>query len=138
MRNASANTISATDKGAMILSASMIRSLNGTLLDCRASERPRLRFRAALVIRSGAARRDSPLDLPQARGRPAMPLGPRSNGRSVGRVAIIADRINGNCQEASVTRSICAVCLLALAAPAWAQVNPQFADVSDEIEMVRS
>jgi hypothetical protein len=37
-----------------------------------------------------------------------------------------------------VTRSICAVFLLALAYPAFAQVNPQFADVSDEIEMVRS
>ena len=37
-----------------------------------------------------------------------------------------------------MTRSICAVFLLALAPPAFAQVNPQFADVSDEIEMVRS
>jgi hypothetical protein len=42
------------------------------------------------------------------------------------------------CEEASVTRSIAAVLLLALAHPALAQVNPQFADVSDEIEMVRS
>jgi|SRR5688500_10024928 hypothetical protein len=42
------------------------------------------------------------------------------------------------CQEVSVTRSICAVFLLALALPVHAQVNPQFADVSDEIEMVRS
>ena len=35
-------------------------------------------------------------------------------------------------------RSICVVFSLALAHPALAQVNPQFADVSDEIEMVRS
>ena len=37
-----------------------------------------------------------------------------------------------------MTRSICAVFLLALVSPVLAQVNPQFADVSDEIEMVRS
>ena len=37
-----------------------------------------------------------------------------------------------------MTRSICVVLLLALADPAVAQVNPQFADVSDQIEMVRS
>jgi hypothetical protein len=37
-----------------------------------------------------------------------------------------------------VTRSIAVVLLLALAHPAAAQVNPAFADVSDEIEMVRS
>jgi hypothetical protein len=37
-----------------------------------------------------------------------------------------------------VTRSFCAVFLLALAQPAAPQVNPEFADVSDEIEMVRS
>jgi hypothetical protein len=41
-------------------------------------------------------------------------------------------------QEARVYRSIGVVFLLALAHPALAQVNPQFADVSDEIEMVRS
>ena len=35
-------------------------------------------------------------------------------------------------------RSICIVFSLALVHPALAQVNPQFADVSDEIEMVRS
>jgi hypothetical protein len=35
-------------------------------------------------------------------------------------------------------RPICAVFSLALAFPALAQVNPEFADVSDEIEMVRS
>ena len=35
-------------------------------------------------------------------------------------------------------RSICVVFSLALVHPALAQVNPQFADVSDEIEMVRS
>lgn len=50
----------------------------------------------------------------------------------------MADRTYSDCQEASVTRSICAVFLLTLAHPAFAQVNPQFADVSDEIEMVRS
>jgi hypothetical protein len=38
----------------------------------------------------------------------------------------------------TVTRSIGAALLLALALPAVAQVNSQFADVSDEIEMVRS
>lgn len=37
-----------------------------------------------------------------------------------------------------MTRSIGVVLLLALAHPAFAQVNPAFADVSDEIEMVRS
>ena len=35
-------------------------------------------------------------------------------------------------------RSICVVFSLALVHPALAQVNPQFADVTDEIEMVRS
>ncbi len=50
----------------------------------------------------------------------------------------MAARTISDCQEASVIRSICAVFLLALAHPAVAQVNPQFADVSDEIEMVRS
>ena len=35
-------------------------------------------------------------------------------------------------------RSMCVVFSLALVPPALAQVNPQFADVSDEIEMVRS
>ena len=35
-------------------------------------------------------------------------------------------------------RSICVVFSLALVHPAAAQVNPQFADVTDEIEMVRS
>ena len=50
----------------------------------------------------------------------------------------MADRTISDRQEASVIRSICAVFLLALAHPAFAQVNPQFADVSDEIEMVRS
>jgi hypothetical protein len=38
----------------------------------------------------------------------------------------------------TVTRSISVVFLLALAHPAFAQVNPAFADVSDAIEMVRS
>ena len=37
-----------------------------------------------------------------------------------------------------MTRSIGVILLLALAHPAFAQVNPAFADVSDEIEMVRS
>ena len=37
-----------------------------------------------------------------------------------------------------MTRSIAVVLLLVLAHPAMAQVNPAFADVSDEIEMVRS
>jgi len=37
-----------------------------------------------------------------------------------------------------VTRSIATALLLVLAHPALAQVNPAFADVSDEIEMVRS
>lgn len=37
-----------------------------------------------------------------------------------------------------MTRSILVVCSLALAQPVVAQVNAQFADVSDEIEMVRS
>ena len=37
-----------------------------------------------------------------------------------------------------MTRSICIVLLLALAHPALAQVNPAFADVSDDIEMIRS
>lgn len=37
-----------------------------------------------------------------------------------------------------MTRSILAVCSLALATPMFAQVNAQFADVNDEIEMVRS
>ena len=37
-----------------------------------------------------------------------------------------------------MTRSIAVVLLLVLAHPAVAQVNPAFADVSDEIEMVRS
>ena len=37
-----------------------------------------------------------------------------------------------------MTRSIAIVNLLVLAHPAVAQVNPAFADVSDEIEMVRS
>ena len=37
-----------------------------------------------------------------------------------------------------MNRSIGVVLLLALAHPAFAQVNPAFADVSDEIEMVRS
>jgi hypothetical protein len=37
-----------------------------------------------------------------------------------------------------VIRSICVVFSLALVHPALAQVNPQFADVTDEIEMVRS
>ena len=37
-----------------------------------------------------------------------------------------------------MTRFICGVFLFALAHPALAQVNPAFADVSDEIEMVRS
>jgi len=37
-----------------------------------------------------------------------------------------------------VIRSIGVVLLLALAPPAFAQVNPAFADVSDEIEMIRS
>ena len=37
-----------------------------------------------------------------------------------------------------MTRSIAVVLLLGLAQPLLAQVNPQFADVSDEIEMVRS
>jgi hypothetical protein len=41
-------------------------------------------------------------------------------------------------QEAHVIRSIGVVFSLALAYPALAQVNAQFADVSDEIEMVRS
>lgn len=41
-------------------------------------------------------------------------------------------------QEARVTRSIAVALLLVLAHPAVAQVNPAFADVSDEIEMVRS
>jgi hypothetical protein len=41
-------------------------------------------------------------------------------------------------QEAPVIRSVCVVFSLALVHPALAQVNPQFADVSDEIEMVRS
>jgi hypothetical protein len=41
-------------------------------------------------------------------------------------------------QEARVTRPLCVVLFLALAHPAFAQVNPAFADVSDEIEMVRS
>src|SRR5262245_62867777 len=42
-------------------------------------------------------------------------------------------------QEAPVTRSIgVVILLLALTQPANAQVNPAFADVSDEIEMVRS
>jgi hypothetical protein len=52
----------------------------------------------------------------------------------------MGDRINSDMsvQEASVTRSMCGLFLLALAHPAFAQVNPQFADVSDEIEMVRS
>jgi hypothetical protein len=68
-----------------------------------------------------------------------MPLGPKSNGRLKGRLAIMTGtHSDANVQEASVTRSICAVFLLALAQPAFAQVNPQFADVSDEIEMVRS
>jgi hypothetical protein len=50
----------------------------------------------------------------------------------------MGDKTHSDCQEVSVTRSICAVFLLALAYPAVAQVNPEFADVSDEIEMVRS
>ena len=37
-----------------------------------------------------------------------------------------------------MTRSMIVVCSLALAQPIVAQVNAQFADVSDEIEMVRS
>ena len=37
-----------------------------------------------------------------------------------------------------MTRSIAIALLLVLAQPAVAQVNPAFADVSDEIEMVRS
>ena len=37
-----------------------------------------------------------------------------------------------------MTRSIATALLLVLAHPALAQVNPAFADVSDEIEMVRS
>ena len=37
-----------------------------------------------------------------------------------------------------MTRSILVVFSLVLAYPALSQVNPQFADVSDEIEMVRS
>lgn len=37
-----------------------------------------------------------------------------------------------------MTRSIAVVLLLALAHPAASQVNPAFADVSDEIEMIRS
>jgi hypothetical protein len=37
-----------------------------------------------------------------------------------------------------MTRSILAVCSLALATPVVAQVNAQFADINDEIEMVRS
>jgi hypothetical protein len=37
-----------------------------------------------------------------------------------------------------VTRPICIALLLTLAQPAFSQVNAQFADVSDEIEMVRS
>lgn len=37
-----------------------------------------------------------------------------------------------------MNRSIGVVFLLALAQPAFAQVNPAFADVSDEIEMIRS
>ena len=37
-----------------------------------------------------------------------------------------------------MTRSIAVALLLVLAHPAVAQVNPAFADVSDEIEMVRS
>ena len=37
-----------------------------------------------------------------------------------------------------MTRSLAIVILLVLAHPAVAQVNPAFADVSDEIEMVRS
>jgi hypothetical protein len=41
-------------------------------------------------------------------------------------------------QEAHVIRLIGVTLLLALAQPALAQVNPQLADVSDEIEMVRS
>jgi hypothetical protein len=40
--------------------------------------------------------------------------------------------------EDSVTRLIGIVFLLALAHPAASQVNPAFADVTDEIEMVRS
>jgi hypothetical protein len=43
-----------------------------------------------------------------------------------------------NCQETRVIRSIGVVFSLALAHPVLAQVNAQFADVSDEIEMVRS
>jgi hypothetical protein len=65
----------------------------------------------------------------------AMPLGPKSNGRAAKRVAIMSGKTH---PEAAVTRSICAVLLATLAYPAFAQVNPQFADVSDEIEMVRS
>ncbi len=41
-------------------------------------------------------------------------------------------------QEARVTRSIGVLLSLVLAQPAFAQVNPAFADVSDEIEMIRS
>jgi hypothetical protein len=37
-----------------------------------------------------------------------------------------------------VTRPLCLVFLLALAQPAFAQVNPAFADVNDDIEMIRS
>ena len=37
-----------------------------------------------------------------------------------------------------MTRSICALLLLMAAQPVLAQVNPAFADVSDEIEMIRS
>ena len=37
-----------------------------------------------------------------------------------------------------MTRSLCLVFVLALAHPAFAQVNPAFADVSDDIEMIRS
>ena len=51
---------------------------------------------------------------------------------------MIAGNIGTNCWETRVIRSIGVVCLLAFVQPALAQVNPQFADVSDEIEMVRS
>jgi hypothetical protein len=43
-----------------------------------------------------------------------------------------------DCREARVTRLISVIFLLALAHSAVAQVNPAFADVNDEIEMVRS
>jgi hypothetical protein len=57
-------------------------------------------------------------------------LRPRDHGRT--------QPLAGHCREPRMGRSICVVFFLLLAHPAVAQVNPALADVSDEIEMIRS